>query len=110
MSCYGDLLPSEHMAAKLVESIGIARASFLIEAVGNHMQKRADKYNAARTHFDYAYDSIGVAHNRELKVLHILKIGVTVCDTHSTPYAARERLQARVAERRARRRFSNCSR
>lgn len=100
---YDHLLESEREGVLLVNRIGVDRANELIEKIGNHVKKRALKFNSERVYFDFAFTEIGVAHNRELEVMHKLKIGVgLVCD-YFTPYASKQRILKRIEKRNAER-------
>lgn len=100
---YAHLLTSERESALLVEQLGIPAASRLLEKIGNHVNQRAEKYNRQRSYFDYVFTAIGVAHQRELNLMHKLKIGLSLVDTENTPVAAHQRVLNHIAERNARR-------
>lgn len=95
-----ELLPNEQKAVELIERIGLSRAYQLHSKLGSHIENRATKRNSARTYFDYTHTGIEVAHPRELTLLHILRIGITICDDSNTPSKARERNLLRVQRRR----------
>ncbi|MBO1897767.1 hypothetical protein HNW13_018675 [Shewanella sp. BF02_Schw] len=98
---FNHLLTSEKTAALLVQRLGLDKAHKLLVKVGGHMQKRADKFNNERTWFDFTFQPMGVAHKRELQLVHMLKLGIIFNDTFNTPYAAKQRNLARRAKQRA---------
>lgn len=69
---------------------------------GHHMKKRANKFNSERVYFDYAFDAYGVAHQREINLLHKLKMGIVLTQPVVTSEMIRERIIARRTERKER--------
>lgn len=93
---YSHLLNSEQEAALFVDRIGRDRANELLKKVGDHMNNRAKKFNNERVYYDYAFDAYSVAHQREINLLHMLKMGLTL----TTPVETKEMIRERIISRR----------
>lgn len=98
-----NLLDDEHNAVALAQRVGLDRVHSALTKVSEHMNRRAAKYNARRTYFDYEHTAINVAHDRELTLMRGLKVAIMLCDVTQTPQAARLRNLKRMATRKAKR-------
>lgn len=103
-SCEGmDLLPGEKDAFQFVVSIGLSRAYRLIDKIAARFErryKRACEEASVPINREWIYST-----ELEKDLMHKLKMGVTLVDISSSPYAARRRLELRIEARNAARKL-----
>ncbi|EJL6679596.1 hypothetical protein NMS42_002271 [Vibrio cholerae] len=97
-----DLLPSEREAALFVCKIGIDRARELIDKITRRITRRYEACWQANNHLPINREWIRQT-PLEVELMHRLKIGICIVDRSNSPWAAHQRILARIAERNAKR-------
>ncbi|EOW9160953.1 hypothetical protein [Vibrio cholerae] len=97
-----DLSPSEREAALFVCKIGIDRARELIDKITRRIDRRLDACWKANNHLPINREWIRQT-PLEVELMHRLKIGICIVDQSNSPWAAHQRILARIAERNAKR-------
>lgn len=87
------LYPSEQAALDFVTRIGIIRANRILSLIAKRIERRATKGRF------FTLDFVR-REPWEVDLMHQLKIGLMLSDTDS-PYAAHQRILARIAQRNA---------
>lgn len=95
-----DLMPSEQMAVDFVSKIGIERAQRILDAIcrrfNRRYQKACDENPLVPINPEWVRNT-----PLELDLTHRIKMGLTILDDYNTPYAAHQRILARIAKRNA---------
>lgn len=95
------MLSSQDCAVALVSRIGVSRAYRLLAAITRRVDRR---YNALCLASFSPMNREWVRRTPlEVTLMHQLKLGIALLDDFHTPSAARARIQARLAARRAQR-------
>ncbi|ELO1828395.1 hypothetical protein QXB71_003651 [Vibrio cholerae] len=97
-----DLLPSEREAALFVCKIGIDRARKIVDKIKRRIDRRLDACWKANNHLPINREWIRQT-PLEVELMHRLKIGICIVDQSNSPWAAHQRILARIAERNAKR-------
>jgi len=95
------LLQDEQKAKDFVLAIGEKRANRLLNLLTFRIALRIRKANEACSVAMFYEGNIRVA-EWETNLIHDLKMGICLTDTFNTPLAAKERIQKRIDERKAR--------
>ena len=97
-----DLLASELASKEFVLSIGVERSTRILEAVCKRIKRRAKN---GCTFGQFLTEDYVRKADWEVELIFKLKMGLKLIDTFSTPEAARQRILARIEERKARARL-----
>lgn len=92
------LLESEVAAKSFVAAIGVDRATKLLELVCNRITRRAVKGSTPGQPLTTDYVRIAPW---ECELKFKLQMGLSLLDDYNTPSAAKQRILARIAERKA---------
>lgn len=95
------LLSKEAEASIFVANIGLTRAHRVLDAVFRRFDRRV-KRACEGSLIPISRKSVYQT-DLEIDLIHKLKLGIMLNDNSNTPYAAHQRILARIAERNARR-------